>query len=154
MPVQPLWRHISRFGSTLIHVIDRRLFGAKPLPEPILSYCLLDPTTFSEISSKIPKFFLEKKPTLKCRLHHVGHFVQISMCWTQPPWNTLGSLTVTKHGRAISSFQVHCVAPYAGKYLTWFQTKGSPTYYGSNSMRWSLIPNKRCVCIKCIYEIV
>ena len=30
-------------GSALIQVMAYRLFGAKPLPEPVLTYCELDP---------------------------------------------------------------------------------------------------------------
>ena len=29
--------------SALFQVMARRLFGAKPLPEPMLAYCQLDP---------------------------------------------------------------------------------------------------------------
>ena len=32
-----------RIGSALIRVMVSRLFGAKPLPEPVLSYNQLDP---------------------------------------------------------------------------------------------------------------
>ena len=31
-----------RTGSTLVQVMACRLFGAKPLPEPMMAYCQLD----------------------------------------------------------------------------------------------------------------
>ena len=31
-------------GSSLVHVMACRLFGAKPLPEPMMAYCQLGPT--------------------------------------------------------------------------------------------------------------
>ena len=37
-------------GSTLVQVMACRLFGAKPLPEPMLDYCQLDP--WEQISVK------------------------------------------------------------------------------------------------------
>ena len=35
-PGDAIWRH--RSGSTLVQVMACRLFGAKPLPEPMLQY--------------------------------------------------------------------------------------------------------------------
>ena len=56
-------------GSALIQVMACRLFGAKPLPEPMLAYCQLDPQeqTSVKLESKYETFHLWKF-TWKCRL--------------------------------------------------------------------------------------
>ena len=53
-PGDAYMRHLA--GSSLVHVMACRLFGAKPLPEPMTTYCQLDPL---EQSSVI--FFIEIK---------------------------------------------------------------------------------------------
>ena len=40
-------------GSSLVHAMACRLFGAKPLPEPMLTYCQLDPSMKFESKYKI-----------------------------------------------------------------------------------------------------
>ena len=54
-----------------------RLFGAKPLSEPLLEYCLLDPweQTSVKFESKY-KFTHFLKFIWKSRRWNVGHFVQ------------------------------------------------------------------------------
>ena len=42
-------------GSALVHVMACCLFGAKPLPEPMLTYCQLD--SWEQISVKIETEF-------------------------------------------------------------------------------------------------
>ena len=54
-----------------------RLFGAKPLPEPIMTYCQLDP--YEQTSVKIKwkyKTFHSWKCIWKCRQRNGDHFVQ------------------------------------------------------------------------------
>ena len=54
----PLVPHISvnELGQQLVHVMACRLFGAKPLPEPMLAYCQLDYR--EQISLKVePKLY-------------------------------------------------------------------------------------------------
>ena len=47
--------------STLVQIMACRLFGAKPLSEPMLGYCLLDiGAPFSEILTKIQNFSFTK----------------------------------------------------------------------------------------------
>ena len=60
-------------GSALIQIIACRLFSAKPLSKPMLSYCHLDPlgSNFSEITT-----FHSRKCIWKYRLRNGGHFVQ------------------------------------------------------------------------------
>ena len=55
--------------STLVQVMACRLFGAKPLPEPMPPYCQLDPCkqTSGKFESKY-KTFHSWKCTWKCRL--------------------------------------------------------------------------------------
>ena len=51
----------QRTGSTLVQVMACRLFGAKPLPEPMLTHCQLDPEeqTSVEFKSKYKAFHYE-----------------------------------------------------------------------------------------------
>ena len=44
-------------GSALVQIMARRLFGAKPLPEPMLTYCQLDPCVETSVFS----FFFRNK---------------------------------------------------------------------------------------------
>ena len=72
-------------GSTLVKVMVCHLYDIKPLPEPVLTYCHLDPNRlnrFSEIWNTIENFLLEKKIIWKCCLSNGGHFVLASMCWS------------------------------------------------------------------------
>ena len=57
------------------------LFGTKPLPESMITYCQLFiyKQTFNEIWIKIQCFFL-RKYIWNCRLRNVTHFVQASKC--------------------------------------------------------------------------
>ena len=61
--------------STLVQVMARHLFGAKPLPEPMLPYCQLDPweQTSVKFESRYNTFH-SWKCTWKCRLRKGGHF--------------------------------------------------------------------------------
>ena len=64
-------------GPALVQVIACRLFGAKPLPEPMLPYCRLDTReqTSMKFESKY-KSFHSWNCMWKCRLRNGGHFVQ------------------------------------------------------------------------------
>ena len=64
-------------GSTLVQVIACRLFGAKPLPEPMLPYCQLDlwEQTSVKFESKY-KPFHSWKCTWICRFGNGWYFVQ------------------------------------------------------------------------------
>ena len=58
-------------GSTLVQVMACRLFGAKPLPEPMLAYCWLD--SWEQISVKFESEFYRfhsnsRKHIWNCRL--------------------------------------------------------------------------------------
>ena len=73
-----IWRHIS--WSILFQVMACDLSGAKPLPEPMLNYCQLDPREYI-----LMKFYLKvrcfhsRKCISKYRPQNGGHFVQASM---------------------------------------------------------------------------
>ena len=43
-------------GSTLVQVMACRLFGAKPLPEPMLTFCQLDPQEQTSVKFESTKF--------------------------------------------------------------------------------------------------
>ena len=64
-------------GSALGKVMACRLFGAKPLPEPMLIYCKLDlaEQTSVKFGSKY-KTFHSRTCVWKCRLRNGVHFVQ------------------------------------------------------------------------------
>ena len=47
-------------GSALVQVMACRLFGAKPLPEPMLTYCQLDPYEQNKIGIKVQYFSFTK----------------------------------------------------------------------------------------------
>ena len=71
--------HQSR--PSLVQIMACRLFGAKPLSEPMLDYCKLD--TCEHISTKfLSKYnnFHRRKRIWKCRLENGGHVVSASMC--------------------------------------------------------------------------
>ena len=59
-----------------------RLVGVKPLSEPLLEYCWLDPLeqTLTKCQSEFI-YFHSRKSISKCRLQNGGHFVLASMCW-------------------------------------------------------------------------
>ena len=62
--------------SALVQIMACRLFGAKPLSEPVLGYCWLDPSEQTSVKflSKC-KTFNTRKCIWKYRLRKGGHFV-------------------------------------------------------------------------------
>ena len=61
--LRPSDAYMRQFNMpTLVEIMACRLFGAKPLSEPMLPYCQLDPKEhiFNEILTKIPKFSFKK----------------------------------------------------------------------------------------------
>ena len=68
---------------TLLQIAACRLFGAKPLSEPMLPYCQLDHKEHISVKSFFFKFrgFHSRKCTLKWRLWNGGNFVSASMHW-------------------------------------------------------------------------
>ena len=65
---------------TLLQIMACRLFGAKALSEPMLSYCRLDHYEYMSVKSLKFKGFHSRNSTLKCCLRNVAHFVSFSMC--------------------------------------------------------------------------
>ena len=61
-----------------------RLFGAKPLPGPVLSYCQLNQTKLGmnlrKTNLKMQNFSFKKKRIWICRLQNGGHFVSTALC--------------------------------------------------------------------------
>ena len=85
-PDDPLFNHIlsaayvrQRTGSALIQAKACRLFGAKPLPETLLTYCQSDSKEQTSVKLKYKNFHYENAFE-KSRLRNVGHFVSASMC--------------------------------------------------------------------------
>ena len=63
-----------------------RLFGAKPLSEPILPYCQWDPKEHISVKFYFKlKSFHSKRCIQKCCLRNGGHFVSASMCYGDGP---------------------------------------------------------------------
>ena len=62
------------------------LVGAKPLSEPLLPYCQLDPKEHISVKFESKyRTFHSRKCTWKCRLESGGHFVSALMC----SWNVI-----------------------------------------------------------------
>ena len=75
------WRIYAPVKQTLVQILARRLFGAKPLSEPMLSYCHLDHKERILVKFRLKfKSFHSRKYTWNCRLRNGGHFVSTSMC--------------------------------------------------------------------------
>ena len=70
-----------KFFPPLVQIMACRLDGAKPLSEPMLEYCWLDPweQTSVKYQSKF-ELFHPRKCAGKCHLENGGHFVSASMC--------------------------------------------------------------------------
>ena len=72
-------------GSALVQIMACGLFGAKPLPKPMLGYCQLDPQ--EQISVKFEsnyKALHSRKCIWKYRLRNGAHFVQgwwVNLCF-------------------------------------------------------------------------
>ena len=81
--------------SGLVQIMARRLFGVKPLSKPMLGYCQLDPSHFSEILVKNRTFFIQENvfESLVCEtatilfrgrwVNSIPALVQI-MAWCRP----------------------------------------------------------------------
>ena len=117
----PSAAHMRRWTrSAMVQVMACPLFGVKPLPEPMLTYCQLDPKeqTSVKFESKY-KIFRSRQSIWKCRQRNGRHFVLCGM--SQPLWfwdrNILGQLvqyhgcwcpdSLRRHG--IGSHNIDCV---------------------------------------------
>ena len=70
----------QRTGPSLVQVMACRLFGAKPLPEPKLVYCQLDP--WEQVSVKFESEFypfIQENAFENVVCQNGGHFVQGEM---------------------------------------------------------------------------
>ena len=78
-----------------------RQYGVKPLSEPVLPYCQLEPKEYISVKFYL-KFncFHSRKCTSKCGLRNGGHFVSASMCLKifDAPSSTLCFITRRKLG--------------------------------------------------------
>ena len=67
--------------SALVQVMACRLFGAKPLPEPMFTFCQLDHQEHTSVKFESKyKTFNSRKCIWKCRLRNCGHLVSASVC--------------------------------------------------------------------------
>ena len=78
-----LTTYSSQPSPSLVQLMACRLIDPKPLSEPMLYYCQLDPQgqTFRKSYSEF-KHFHSGKCIWKCRLENVGHLVSASIYWT------------------------------------------------------------------------
>ena len=78
-PRDAYMRHQSR--PSLVQIMACRLCGTKPLSEPMLDYCKLDPWEHISVKfwSKYNNFHW-RKCIWRCRLEDGGHLVSASMC--------------------------------------------------------------------------
>ena len=67
---------------SLVQIMALYQFGTKPLSEPMLHHCKVNPSeqTSVKIYSKL-KHFHSTKCIWKYRLEYLSHFVLASMCW-------------------------------------------------------------------------
>ena len=72
-----LWVRTSGHGS-LVHIMACRLFGTKPLPEPMPFHCLLDTRDIFLWHFIHIKQYFTTKCISKSRLHNGNHFIQFS----------------------------------------------------------------------------
>ena len=74
-----MWHDVLILGQH--QVMACRLFIIKLLPEPMKTYCQLDPQEQISVKSELKcKTYHSRKCIWKCRLWNVSHFVQVSMC--------------------------------------------------------------------------
>ena len=57
-----------------------RLVGAKPLSEPMLGYCQLEPKEQTSVKTKQNSQILTQENIVENVLENGGHFVSASMC--------------------------------------------------------------------------
>ena len=68
-------------GPALVQIMACRLGGAKPLSEPMLICCQLDPKQHISMKFYLKfKYFHSRKCIWKCHLRNGGYFVSASMC--------------------------------------------------------------------------
>ena len=72
-----MWLWQQTCCSTLIQIVACHLLGAKPLPEPTLTYC--QEHISMKLYLKFKSFYL-RKCVWKCCLQNVSHFIQTLMC--------------------------------------------------------------------------
>ena len=67
--------------SLLVQEMACRLFGTKPLSEPILAYCQLTTENKFQWNLNQNTKIVMQENEFKYRLQNVGHFVPASMWW-------------------------------------------------------------------------
>ena len=79
------------------------LSGARPLSEPMMTYCQLNPREHISMKYCLKfKCFHSRKCIWKCRLENSSHFVSTSMCLVGCPLSTLLPCVLTSHGTTSS----------------------------------------------------
>ena len=89
---------------TLVQIMACRLFSTKPISEPMLAYCQLDPWEQSSVKflSKF-KYFHSRKCVWEC-LENGGPFVSASMCYSMDQahiWTNAGILLIGPLGTRV-----------------------------------------------------
>ena len=84
----PLVPHIcvGNLGHDLLQVMACRLFGAKPLPESMLTYCQIEPgNTFQWNLNRNSNIFIEENVFENAVCQNGGHLVQGEMSYSKYP---------------------------------------------------------------------
>ena len=85
-----LVRHMRQWtGSALFQVMACRLFGAKPLPEPMLVYCQLDSWEKNSVKLESEFYHVHSRKCIRNRYEMIPKFVARSFCAT---WAMVQSL--------------------------------------------------------------
>ena len=106
--------HICVNGSSLVQAMACRLFGAKPLPEPMLAYCQLDSWEHISVTFESGFYhFNSRKCNWKCRLPKMrpfspgGRWVNLLLA----KMFSVGSLHMDVRGRHSGSHNCRCIRP-------------------------------------------
>ena len=83
-----MWLH--RTQSALVQIMACHLFGAKPLSDPMLTYCQFDPQEYTSVKFESKyQTFVSWKCFSKCRLQNEGHLSR-PPCVNEPCLPLLG----------------------------------------------------------------
>ena len=104
------YRECQWTQMALVKAMACHLFSAKPLPEPMLTYCQIDPQEWTSMKFKSKhKTFHSWKCIWKCRLWNGGHFVQGEMSQKKRQWQHWNPTLQWRHNRRdnVSNHQPH-----------------------------------------------
>ena len=136
-----MWRKATSVNrASVIQMMTWRLFGVKPFPESILTYCKLDPKEIPSIKVQISS--ANKMLFIKCRLQHlqnVGHFSgldvsRVHVC-VQNACHSLDRVYLLWLHQGISPVWWKCICGprYDTRFGTWVSYMRGVKYWSDNS---------------------